>query len=34
VPRHPARVAVLESLPHGADGAVDRQALRRMASVD
>jgi acyl-CoA synthetase (AMP-forming)/AMP-acid ligase II len=34
VPRHPARVAVLESLPHAADGAVDRQALRRMASVD
>ncbi len=34
VPRHPARVVTLESLPHGSDGAVDREALRRMASAD
>jgi acyl-coenzyme A synthetase/AMP-(fatty) acid ligase len=34
VPRHPARVVTLESLPHRADGAVDREALRRMVSVD
>jgi acyl-CoA synthetase (AMP-forming)/AMP-acid ligase II len=34
VPRHPARVVVLESLPHAADGTVDRQALRRMTSAD
>ena len=34
VPRHPARLVTLESLPHRADGAVDREALRRMASAD
>ncbi|HEY2743997.1 MAG TPA: hypothetical protein VGL86_05225 [Polyangia bacterium] len=34
VPRHPARVVVLESLPHAGDGSVDRRALRRMAAVD
>ena len=34
VPRHPARVVALESLPHRGDGAVDREALRRMVSVD
>ncbi|HEX6837755.1 MAG TPA: hypothetical protein VF334_14345, partial [Polyangia bacterium] len=34
VPRHPARVAVLESLPHRLDGSVDREALRRMATAD
>ncbi len=34
VPRHPARVVVLESLPHAADGTIDRRALRRMAAVD
>jgi len=34
VPRHPARVVVLDSLPHRSDGAVDREALRRMVSVD
>ena len=34
VPRHPARVVVLDSLPHTADGAVDRHALRRMAATD
>ena len=33
-PRHPARVVALESLPHAADGSVNRQALRRMAAVD
>jgi len=34
VPRHPARVVALESLPHRADGSIDREALRRMASAD
>jgi len=34
VPRHPARVVALESLPHRPDGAVDREALRRMATAD
>lgn len=34
VPRHPARVVVLDSLPRRSDGAVDREALRRMATVD
>lgn len=34
VPRHPARVVTLESLPHRAGGAVNREALRRMVSVD
>ena len=34
VPRHPARLVTLESLPHRAGGAVDREALRRMVSTD
>ncbi|HEX8953374.1 MAG TPA: hypothetical protein VF945_16075, partial [Polyangia bacterium] len=34
VPRHPARLVALESLPHRPDGVVDREALRRMASAD
>ncbi|HEX9105378.1 MAG TPA: hypothetical protein VF997_24375, partial [Polyangia bacterium] len=34
VPRHPARLVALESLPHRPDGTVDREALRRMASAD
>lgn len=34
VPRHPARVVALDSLPHRSDGAVDREALRRMATVE
>ena len=34
VPRHPARVVALDSLPHRPDGSIDREALRRMASVD
>jgi len=34
VPRHPARVVALDSLPHRPDGSVDREALRRMASAD
>jgi acyl-CoA synthetase (AMP-forming)/AMP-acid ligase II len=34
VARHPARVVTLDSLPHRPDGAVDREALRRMASAD
>jgi hypothetical protein len=34
VPRHPARVVTLDSLPHRTDGTVDREALRRMATVE
>ena len=34
VPRHPARIVALESLPHRADGSVDREALRRMVTTD
>ena len=34
VPRHPARVVALDSLPHRGDGAVDREALRRMATAE
>jgi acyl-CoA synthetase (AMP-forming)/AMP-acid ligase II len=34
VPRHPARVIPLESLPHRSDGAIDREALRRMVATD
>jgi acyl-coenzyme A synthetase/AMP-(fatty) acid ligase len=33
-PRHPARLVQLESLPHEAGGAVDREALRRMATAE
>lgn len=33
-PRHPARVVTLESLPRTADGEIDREALRRMASAE
>jgi hypothetical protein len=34
VPRHPARVVTLETLPHRADGSIDREALRRMVATD
>jgi hypothetical protein len=34
VPRHPARIVTLETLPHRADGSIDREALRRMTSTD
>ncbi|MCU1278728.1 MAG: o-succinylbenzoate--CoA ligase, partial [bacterium] len=34
VARHPARVITLETLPHRADGTIDREALRRMAATD
>ncbi|MGZ3425132.1 MAG: AMP-binding protein [Polyangia bacterium] len=34
VPKHPARVVTLETLPHRADGTIDREALRRMIATD
>jgi hypothetical protein len=33
-PQHPARLVTLESLPHRADGDIDRDALRRMATAE
>jgi hypothetical protein len=34
VQQHPARVVTLETLPHRADGSIDREALRRMVATD